>query len=208
MLETGWVIVSYLLGSIPFGLILARIFCKTDPQKAGSGNIGATNVTRLCGLPVGIATLVCDAGKGVLAIKVALYIMVGNEWSLGQESLFITCVGLAVLLGHMYSIFLRFHGGKAVATTIGVFATLALPQTLLAAALCVGVICWKKYVSLGSLVFVLSLPIIIFVSGRLELLVLSGTAALMVANAHRGNIKRLIAGEEKPWRTPKDKKQD
>lgn len=196
MYETGWIILAYLMGSIPFGVILARLFCRLDPQTAGSGNIGATNVTRLCGLPVGLATLLLDAGKGFAAAYLGLRLV-------SAEPLFLTLTGLAVILGHMHSIFLHFKGGKAVATTIGVFAALALPQIIVAALLCAAVIYWKKYVSLGSLVLVSSLPIILLISDRLDLLVLSLAVAALVINAHKPNIIRLIKGEEKPWRKAK-----
>lgn len=205
MLEVLWVVAAYLLGSIPFGLILARIFCKTDVQKAGSGNIGATNVTRLCGLPVGILTLFFDAGKGFSAVYLAIFLFVTPDKEPGQLALFISSTGLAVILGHMFSVFLKFKGGKAVATTIGVFLCLAPVQLLIATTLCVAVIAWKKYVSLGSLVLVLSLPAIILISGRLDLLVLSLATAFFVTTAHKPNIKRLIKGEEKPWRSQKEK---
>ena len=209
MLEWTWVPVAYLMGSIPFGLVLARVFCKTDPQSAGSGNIGATNVTRLCGLPVGIATLLFDAGKGALALYLGLRLFTPAAGTDGMDepgalALFITLVGLAVILGHMHSIFLKFKGGKAVATTLGVFLFLVPVQTLIAAALCIAIIAWKKYVSLGSLVLVLSLPVVIFLSGRTDLLVLSLAAAFFVANAHKPNIRRLLKGEEKPWRKQKE----
>ena len=208
MLELGWVIVAYLLGSIPFGVLFAKFFCRTNPQEAGSGNIGATNVTRLCGLRVGLLTLLCDAGKGAAAVAIGISLISKVDGlQAGHEPLFITATGLAVILGHMYSIFLKFKGGKAVATTIGVFAVLALPQMILAGVFCVATIWWKKYVSLGSLVLVLSLPIILFLSDRLDLLVLSLTAAFLVTNAHKENIKRLISGQEKPWRGPKTTKE-
>ncbi len=208
MLEVGWVLVAYFLGSIPFGVLFASFFCRTNPQLAGSGNIGATNVTRLCGLRVGLLTLLCDAAKGVAAIEIGIR-LVSKLVSVpaGHEPLFITATGLAVILGHMYSVFLKFKGGKAVATTIGVFAALALPQIALAGLLCIITIWWKKYVSLGSLVLVLSLPIILLLSDRLDLLVLSLSVAFLVTNAHKSNIKRLLSGEEKPWRSPKGPKE-
>jgi Predicted membrane protein len=112
MLETLWVAAAYFIGSIPFGLIFARIFCKTDVQKAGSGNIGATNVTRLCGLPVGIATLIFDAGKGYAAVFLAVHLFPAPAAEPGTAALFITCTGLAVILGHMYSVFLKFRGAR------------------------------------------------------------------------------------------------
>lgn len=205
MLEVVGVVLAYFIGSIPFGLILARVFCKTDPQTAGSGNIGATNVTRLCGLPVGISTLLLDAGKGFAAVYLASHFFIAPTEDPGYRALFLTCTGLAVILGHMHPVFLKFKGGKAVATTIGVFSCLALPQTLIAISLCVLVIAWKKYVSLGSLVLVLSLPFILLISGDVDLLILSIAVAFLVSNAHKPNIKRLLSGEEKPWRTPKNK---
>ena len=213
MLEWLWVFVAYLIGSIPFGLVIAHLFWHIDPRRAGSGNIGATNVTRLCGLPAGIVTLLFDAGKGVAALWLGLHLVLAPaggeglapspEAGLGHISLFIALYGLAAILGHMHSIFLKFRGGKAVATTLGIFFYLAPLQTLLAALLCLLVIAWKKYVSLGSLVLVVSLPLILLAWGRAELLPLAASSALLVINAHRPNIGRLLRGEEKTWRRSK-----
>lgn len=199
MLEWLWVLVSYLMGSIPFGLVVAHIFCRINPQKGGSGNIGATNVTRLCGLPAGIATLLFDAGKGASAVYLGSHLFIMDPES-SRGTLFITLYALAAILGHMHSVFLKFRGGKAVATTLGIFLYLAPVQALIATGLCVLVIAWKKYVSLGSLVLVTSLPLVILVSGRLELAVLAFVSALLVIYAHRSNIGRLLRGEEKSWR--------
>ncbi|MBQ4132108.1 MAG: glycerol-3-phosphate 1-O-acyltransferase PlsY [Desulfovibrionaceae bacterium] len=199
MLEWFWVFISYLIGSVPFGLVIARIFCRVDPQKAGSGNIGATNVTRLCGLPAGIATLLFDAGKGAAAVFLGTHLTLDPAAPTDSHALFVTLFALAALLGHMHSIFLKFKGGKAVATTLGIFLYLAPLQTLLAAVLCLLVIAWKKYVSLGSLVLVVSLPLILLACGRMELLPLASVNAVLVINAHRANIGRLLRGEEKTW---------
>src|SRR6056297_1561872 len=112
--EFGWVIVSYLLGSFPFGLLIAKISKNIDPRLHGSKNTGATNIARICGQKYGIITFILDMAKGYIPMLIAL--------TISQSFLFLTLTGLAIILGHMHSIFLNREGGKGVATTIGIFA--------------------------------------------------------------------------------------
>jgi len=190
-----WIVMiagAYVLGSIPFGLLIAKSFCGIDPRTQGSGNIGATNVARLCGTRWGVAAMVLDMAKGFLPALAAR--------ELGASVTVISLVAFAALLGHVYSVFLRFTGGKAVATTLGIFAALAPWHCLGAAAVCVGAIAVSGYVSMGSLGLVAALPLLLAGFGRLELVPLALAVAGLVFWRHRENIGRLRRGEEKSWR--------
>ncbi len=190
-MDIFWIVAAYVLGSIPFGLIIAKTVCRIDPREAGSGNIGSTNVARLCGKKWGVATLVCDILKGVLAVTVALH--------LGESALLQTLTALAAIAGHLYSCFLGFKGGKAVATSIGVLIPLAFFPLLAACMLCLLVIWRSGYVSLGSLTLVTVLPLFVLVAGRPELIPLTLVVMTIVYWSHRENIRRLAWGEEKTW---------
>ena len=192
MLDALWIVLTYLLGSIPFGLVVARLFCGIDPRRAGSGNIGATNVARLCGFPYGVITLLLDVAKGfgpVLAARL-LY----GSWP------FVSLVLLAALAGHMFPIFLRGRGGKGVATAIGVFLAAAPVPAAVAIGCCVAVIAATGYVSAGSLVLAAAMPFLCLWLGPAALAPAAGLAAVVIIWKHRDNIARLRAGQEKSWR--------
>jgi len=192
MLDALWIVLTYLLGSIPFGLVVARLFCGIDPRRAGSGNIGATNVARLCGFPYGVITLLLDVAKGfgpVLAARL-LY----GSWP------FVSLVLLAALAGHMFPIFLRGRGGKGVATAIGVFLAAAPVPAAVAIGCCVVVIAATGYVSAGSLVLAASMPFLCLWLGPAALAPAAGLAAVVIIWKHRDNIARLYTGQEKSWR--------
>jgi len=195
MAEVLWMLAAYLLGSVPFGLVFARYAHGVDPREAGSGNIGATNVARLCGFGWGICTLVCDLGKGLAAAGIALHI--------NPNAVFVTLVSLAVVAGHRWSCFMGFQGGKAVATSIGVFLTLAFWQTFAALILCVGCILRSGFVSVGSLAFVASLPFLLVLTGVWRFVPLALVVAAVIIKAHEVNILRLLSGEEKSWKKGK-----
>lgn len=198
MLEWLWLIPAYLLGSIPFGLIIATRCCGIDPRTGGSGNTGATNVARLCGPKWGVTVLVCDALKGLAAVAVMMHLAPGS-------SVLHSLAALAAIIGHRHSVFMGFKGGKAVATTVGVFIPLAFWQLVIAGAVCLAVIKWSGFVSLGSLTLVTLLPVLMIVAGNWGPLPLAVLVAGIVYYAHRENIGRLMRGEEKPWLTkPKD----
>jgi len=178
---------AFFLGSTPFGLIIAKTFCGVDPRLDGSRNVGATNVARLCGFKWGVLTLACDVLKGFLPVL----LLSGSELAYPA--------GLAVICGHMFSVFLNYRGGKGVATTVGVFLALA-PWTLVLAGLACILTIWRtRFVSAGSLVLVTALPLLFLVQGSWGNLWFSLIVAGLVIHAHRENIGRLMRGEEKSW---------
>jgi glycerol-3-phosphate acyltransferase PlsY len=185
---------AYVLGSVPFGLIAGRL-CGVDPRKEGSGNTGATNLARTCGLWVGILVLVLDFAKGFLPAYAVFSMNAPWPW--------VSLVGFAALFGHCYSVFLGFRGGKAVATTLGVFAAVAPLPLAAAAVLCVGAIAASGFVSLGSLVLVTSMPLLLLAFQTPRFIALSVAVLFLVYWRHRENIGRLVRGEEKPWRSRK-----
>lgn len=181
-------IVAYLLGSAPWGLVIAKVFCGVDPRLEGSRNTGATNVARLCGFGFGVATLFCDIFKGALPVLLA---MLDTD-----NAAAISTVGFFAVLGHVFSCFLGFRGGKAVATSIGVFLPLAFLPTLVSCLVCIAVIALTRLVSLGSLCLLGSLPITLFVSGECSFIPLALALFVVVAYRHKENIARLKAGTE------------
>ena len=194
-----WIVVAYMLGSVPYGLVIAKTFCHCDPRTAGSGNVGATNVARLCGFGYGIATLACDVLKGALPVWFALAYMDGGAF-------FVSLVALAAVLGHLFSCFLGFRGGKAVATSIGVFLPLAFGQLLVACVICCVVIWRSGFVSLGSLTLTAMLPLLLLLTGAWQWLPLALLIMALVYWSHRENIVRLLRGVEKPWLKAKQNK--
>lgn len=192
MPDALWIVLTYLLGSVPFGLVVGRGLCGVDPRKAGSGNIGATNVARLCGFPYGVLTLLLDVGKGFGPV-LAARLMTGS-WTL------VSLVLLAAVAGHMFPIFLRGRGGKGVSTTIGVFLAAAPLPAGVAILCCVAVIAVTGYVSAGSLVLAVAMPLCCLALGPAELAPAAGLVAVAIIWKHRENIARLRAGQEKTWR--------
>jgi len=182
------VIFAYLLGSVPTGYILGSL-AGVDVRKAGSGNVGATNVARVVGKRHGIFTLVADIAKGFVPVVIAL--------NLGLTSTATAFVGIAAFLGHLYPVFLRFQGGKGVATALGVFLGLAPWATLVLMVIFVLVILTTRVVSLSSMVAAASAPIAFWLLSYSPTLI--GTSffiALMIVLRHRGNIQRLLSGTE------------
>lgn len=187
-----WIAVAYVCGSVPFGLLYARTFCGIDPRLDGSRNVGSTNVARLCGKKWGAITLVSDALKGALPVFVSMYLAPSAPW------LWILTAAAAIA-GHLFSCFLKFKGGKAVATTVGVFIALAFWPLVGAGVICLLVIWRSSYVSLGSLTLVTLLPLFIAIAGIWYALPLALIIMVTVFWSHRENIRRLARGEEKPW---------
>lgn len=192
IIDLIWIITSYVIGSIPFGVLFANIFCGIDPRTLGSGNVGATNITRICGRKLGLITLFFDVLKGVFPVVIATY--------LSESPFMYTITGLAAIMGHLYSCFLHFKGGKAVATSIGVLIPIAFCQLLFAAILCTFFIWRSGFVSLGSLILVTSLPLILFITGKFAYIPLSLIIMALIFWSHKQNIQRLIRGEEKVWK--------
>jgi glycerol-3-phosphate acyltransferase PlsY len=190
--ETTLVIAAYLIGSIPTGLLLGKVF-GVDIRTTGSGNIGATNVYRTLGRKVGVMTLVGDCLKGLIPVLVAK--------QMGLPDLGIALVGLAAFLGHVYTVFLGFKGGKGVATALGVFLGLSPLSVLLTLAVFVLVLFKWRYVSLGSIVAAAAMPVFVAaIDRRLSIAVVTLLVAVLVIWKHRENIKRLRAGSESKFK--------
>lgn len=186
--ELTLIIIAYFLGSIPTGLLLAKA-AGVDIRSSGSGNIGATNVYRTLGRSVGVMTLIGDCLKGLLPVLVARYLAMADPWLAG--------VGLAAFLGHVYTVFLGFKGGKGVATALGVFLGVA-PLAVAGALLVFVGIVWKtRYISLGSITAAAVMPgLVAVLDGRPPLVLMSVLIAALVVWKHRENIQRLRAGTE------------
>ncbi len=198
------VIFGYLAGSIPFGLLYGRL-AGVDVRQQGSGNIGATNVSRLLGKKLGILTLASDLLKGLLPMLIAAQILGDRP----DAYLWTMLTGTAAFVGHCWPIYLKFRGGKGVATALGIFLYLAPLQTLIAIVLFVATVRLGGYVSLGSMSAALSLPVMIWLSnGPTDLLLITGMIALLIVLKHQENIRRLLKGEEKSWKKSDNGKTD
>jgi glycerol-3-phosphate acyltransferase PlsY len=194
---------SYLLGSIPFGYLLVRLFRGEDVRQSGSGNIGATNVSRKSPA-LGVLTLLLDALKGTCAVLLANAVFMRTAPGNVDASLYppLSLMALCAILGHMFPVWLRFRGGKGVATSVGAFALLVPRATLAAFAIFMVVALASRYVSLASIIAAASLPIFAWFSLRhrysedLLTLLPIAIASLLVILKHHGNIRRLLAGTE------------
>jgi glycerol-3-phosphate acyltransferase PlsY len=189
--------VSYLLGSIPFGYLLVRVFRGEDVRRSGSGNIGATNVSRKSPA-LGVMTLLLDGAKGFVAVQLAGTFSgfpPGNvhlQRAMAAASLF-------AIIGHMFPLWLRFHGGKGVATALGAFVRFAPQAVLIAVIIFVVVTVVSRRISLGSILTAMLFPSIVCMmelSKDPGVLALIGTAALLIIVRHHENIRRLLSGEE------------
>jgi glycerol-3-phosphate acyltransferase PlsY len=180
--------VVYVIGSIPTGLLLARAF-GVDIRATGSGNIGATNVYRTLGRTVGIATLLGDCLKGLVPVLVARKLGFADPW--------VAAVGLSAFLGHVYTVFLGFKGGKGVATALGVFLGVSPLSVLGALAFFIGIVAATRYISLGSITAAAVMPFLVAaVERRLILVGMTLIIAVIVIAKHRENIRRLREGTE------------
>jgi glycerol-3-phosphate acyltransferase PlsY len=196
-------VVSYLLGSIPFGYLLVRIFRGEDIRQTGSGNIGATNVARSGAKGLGIATLALDAIKGALAVFLALELanrakICGIEEFCSSALRLMATASLAAVLGHVFPVWLRFKGGKGVATALGVFCVLFPKAILVALAIFILVVAVTRYVSLGSILGAIAFPVVAYFMQNtdwLSLLLASGVSLIIVLKHHQ-NIGRLMSGTE------------
>ena len=179
---------SYLIGSIPFGVVLARAQ-RTDIREQGSGNIGATNVARVLGKKAGLLTLLGDMLKGLLVVFGASLLY--------EKPLVIALAGLMVFLGHLYSIFLKFKGGKGVATSLGLFSYIMPWVTLCAVGVFSACLWISGYVSIGSIMAAISLPLFaIYFKLPLPYIYLAAIVGLFTLQKHYDNILRLIEGTE------------
>ena len=195
LLMNPWLLtlpIAYLLGSIPFGYLLVRLVRKEDIRQVGSGNIGATNVLRSGAKGLGIATLLLDLLKGYIAVRLARHIAPANyDLAVGAA--------VAAVLGHVFPVWLRFRGGKGVATALGVFLALVPMAALVALAVFIVIVLLTRYVSLASILAAAVMPIAGLSLAPLRTpLVIAGFLflAVLIIVKHHANIRRLLAGTE------------
>ena len=207
------IIIAYLIGSVPFGYLIVKATRGADIRATGSGGTGATNVSRRAGKAAGLLTLVLDALKGGAAVSVASWILgiklfgeqigstPGTYW-------WVAAAGVAAIVGHMFPVWLRFRGGKGVATGVGVFLMLA-PIAVAFAGVIFLLIVWRtRYVSLGSIVGAALIPLAIWlqdglirpVAHLIPTMSAAAAGAILIIFAHRANIRRLVEGTESKFK--------
>jgi glycerol-3-phosphate acyltransferase PlsY len=186
-------ILSYLLGSIPFGKVLAHWVAEIDITRRGSGNIGATNVAREIGVKWGILTLFLDGLKGFLPCLL-------SALHFPQSELLQAIAGLSALLGHQYSIYLRFRGGKGFATALGVYLSLSPVACLIALLVFAITLYGWRFVSVGSMVSACIVPLVLVGYGKPGALITTTLImAILIVINHRDNLRRLANGQERKW---------
>jgi glycerol-3-phosphate acyltransferase PlsY len=186
---------AYLLGSVPFGLVLTRLFSDVDLRRTGSGNIGATNVRRTAGNLPGALTLAGDVAKGAVPVKIGMHLVSGAG---GGWEVYLAVVALAAFAGHLFPVYLKFKdGGKGVATAagaVGAFSPVAVAVSLL---VFVMMVCFTGRVSVGSMSGAVTLPVAVWeATGSSAMTAAAAVAAAAIIIRHRANIKRLVAGQE------------
>ncbi len=190
--------VSYFLGSIPFGYLLVRMFRGEDVRESGSGNIGATNVARKSPA-LGVLTLLLDALKGSAAVALA-YLLSGRMGIGPTPYLLMSLAALCAIVGHLFPVWLRFRGGKGVATGLGAFLMIAPKAVLIAAVIFLILIVAFRYVSLGSIISVASFPFLVWIfhlfGNNQWALAFMAISSLLIIVKHHQNIRRLLAGTE------------
>ena len=184
-------LIAYLLGSIPFGYLIVRWQRGIDVRATGSGSIGATNVMRNLGFVGFVATFLLDAGKGLLAVLLASKMTLGNPtW--------VAAAAFAAVLGHCFPVWLKFRGGKGVATGVGVFIALAPLEVVLVLVIFAVVVAIWRYISLGSVVATAAFPVLVYLMQHPPIQVVLGAAgaAAIIIVRHHANIARLLNGTE------------
>jgi acyl-phosphate glycerol 3-phosphate acyltransferase len=191
-------IVAYILGSIPNALWIGKVFRGIDVREHGSKNTGSTNAARVLGAKLGILTLILDISKGAIPTLIATMLL--------DSSISVILVGICAILGHSFSIFMKFKGGKAVATTVGVFIVLVPGAILLAAVIFFLVFGITRYVSLSSMIGAISLPIWIMIFYKnIPLTIFGIIIAILIIVRHKSNIQRLLNGTESKFSINKKK---
>ena len=192
MVTIFWLAISYLLGAMPFGLLISKTCCGVDPREQGSGNIGATNVSRICGSKYGALTLTLDMLKGFIPVLLAT--------SFSDSYFFLTLVATAAVCGHMFSVFLHGKGGKGVATWVGAFVAISPFGTVLCGLAFLAALYFYNYVSLSSLVMVALMPVVLLFQGLFGAIPMALVLMGLIFWKHTENIQRLMAGEEHSWK--------
>ncbi len=192
----AWIpLLAYLLGSIPFGFVIARLRGSGDIRAAASGNIGAANVTRVVGFGAGAVTMLLDAAKGFLAVWLAARLT-------GEDITWMGVAALAAIAGHLFPVWLGFRGGRGVATGAGAFLPICWPAVAATLVIWLAVVLFWRYISLGSISATASLPLLTYVlyapghAPPRVVSIASLLAAVLIIVRHRPNIERLIAGTE------------
>jgi glycerol-3-phosphate acyltransferase PlsY len=184
------VISGYLLGSVPFAYLLARRHRGIDLRRAGSGNVGAANLLRTTTIKIGVGAMALDMAKGVLSVMVARQLEPGPSAP--------AAAGIAAVVGHMYPVWLKFRGGKGVATSCGVFAVLAPWATVMAGLVFIVSVWWTKYISLGSVIASALLGPLAYLTGS-PVVTVAGAIIVgaLIVHRHRSNLARIMAGSER-----------
>jgi glycerol-3-phosphate acyltransferase PlsY len=184
-----WILIGYAFGSVPFAFIVARR-AGIDVRVAGSGNVGAANVLRTTGMPLGVVVMALDILKGVVSVALAS--------SVEGTSSAMAAAGAAAIVGHIYPIWLRFHGGKGVAVAAGVFSVLAPFATVVAASVFLLVVWTSRVISLGSVAATVTLPSVAMLSGAPGPIVAAATGSgALILFRHRANVRRILSGTER-----------
>jgi len=190
-----WILLGYGMGSIPFAFLLARR-AGIDVRIAGSGNVGAANVLRTTGLPLGVMVMALDICKGAASVLTA-YAAAGTVSSMAAA-------GAAAIVGHIYPVWLRFHGGKGVAVAAGVFAVLAPAATIVATAVFFSTVWLSRLISLGSLAATVTLPSAAWLTGApIPVVAAAAGGAALILFRHRANVRRILDGTERRVGAPR-----
>jgi glycerol-3-phosphate acyltransferase PlsY len=183
-----WILIGYAFGSVPFAFLLARR-AGIDVRVAGSGNVGAANVLRTTGAPLGVIVMALDILKGAAAVLLAAAVQVSPTT--------MAAAGAAAVVGHVYPVWLRFHGGKGVAVAAGVFSVLAPVATLASAAVFLIVVWSSRVISLGSVAATVTLPSVALITGASTSVVSAAAGAgALILFRHRANLRRILSGTE------------
>ena len=192
------IVIAYILGSIPNALWIGKVFRGIDVREHGSKNTGSTNAARVLGAKLGILTLILDISKGAIPVALSFFMKVDLlENMTGISSLDPIMVGIFAIIGHSFSLFMKFKGGKAVATTVGVFTVLVPKALLLAAVVFFVIFAVTRYVSVSSITAAISLPIFIFfLYWDVPYTIFGGIIEILIIVKHKSNIQRLLNGTE------------
>lgn len=205
MLPALFIVAAYLIGSIPFGYLIVRARGGGDVRETGSGGTGATNVTRRAGRGAGVLTLALDAAKGALVALLARWLLApdfGINW-------WVAAASIAVVVGHVFPVWLKFRGGKGVATGLGVFLSLTPAAVALAVPVFIAVVWATRYVSLGSILATATLPLFVWLLSMREnsdattlapVMAVAIIGGALIIFMHRANIGRLLNGTENKWK--------
>ncbi len=208
MLAVGLLVVAYLIGSIPFSFLVVKLFAGMDIRQLGSRNVGATNVARTLGKLPGIIALILDMAKGYAIIAVAEWVTRSPQWPLPtggdasplhSRAFWVTLCGLIAVLAHMFPLWLRFHGGKGVATATGAFLALDPVAVAAGAIIFLIVLISTRFVSLASIISAASIPLFLrfLTHAPFWMIIISIVIAMLIIIKHHSNIARLTQGKER-----------